>query len=104
MRLKKGDPVVVIAGNEKGKEGIVLALKGNRVLVQNVNKRKKHQKSQDKKSGTIVEFEVPIHISNVMYSHEGKGCKMRTRLTADGHKEIYVKTKNNEEKVIRTIS
>jgi len=104
MRLKKDDPVIVIAGNEKGKEGKVLGIKGKRILIQGINKRKKHQKPQnDKKGGTIVEMEVPIHISNVMYCAEGCGQKLRVKFGEDNEKQLYYKTKNEEEKIIRTL-
>ena len=66
--LKKGDTVVVIAGSSKGKEGTVLRVlrDENRVLVEGVNMVKKHVKPNGEQSGSIIEVEAPIHISNVM--------------------------------------
>jgi len=65
-KIRKGVRVVVIAGNDKGKEGEVLSKSEDRVLVQGVNIRKKHLKrTQQMQGGRIVEMEVPIHISNV---------------------------------------
>jgi large subunit ribosomal protein L24 len=66
--LKKGDKVVVIAGSSKGKEGTVLRVlrDENRVLVEGVNMVKKHVKPNGEQSGSIIEIEAPIHISNVM--------------------------------------
>ncbi len=66
--LKKGDKVVVIAGSSKGKEGTVLRVlrDENRVLVEGVNMVKKHVKPNGEQSGSIIEVEAPIHISNVM--------------------------------------
>ena len=66
--LKKGDKVVVIAGSSKGKEGTVLRVlrDENRVLVEGVNMVKKHDKPNGEQSGSIIEIEAPIHISNVM--------------------------------------
>ncbi len=79
MQIKAGDTVVVIAGKNKfttDKKGNkvpttakVLSVfpKTNRVLVEGVNKIKKHQKpTQQNQSGSIVETEAPIHASNVM--------------------------------------
>ena len=65
-RLKRGDRVLVLAGNDRGKLGEVIALKGEKVLVKGVNIRKKHmkQKSEHTKS-QILEMEKPIHQSNV---------------------------------------
>jgi large subunit ribosomal protein L24 len=68
-KIKKGDKVVVISGAEKGSSGAVLEVqsKRDRVIVENINMRKKHErKTQDNPEGAIVERELPIHISNVM--------------------------------------
>ena len=67
-KIKKGDRVVVISGGNIGESGAVLQVqrKLDRVLVENINMRKKHErKSQDNPEGSIVEREMPIHISNV---------------------------------------
>lgn len=66
--VKKGDDVVVIAGNHKGSSGKVLQVstKKNQVLVEGVRLIKKTQrKTQDQPEGGIIEREGPIHISNV---------------------------------------
>jgi large subunit ribosomal protein L24 len=68
MLIKKGDKVQVITGKDKGKTGVVLAAlpKKDRVIVEGVNMVKKHTKpSQANQQGGIVEFEAPIHVSNV---------------------------------------
>ncbi|MEK9772683.1 MAG: 50S ribosomal protein L24 [Opitutae bacterium] len=67
-KLKKGDEVVVIAGDHKGSKGKILEVirTKNRVLVEGVNLVKKHQrKTQDNPQGSIVEREASIHFSNV---------------------------------------
>ena len=103
-RLRLGDPVVVIAGNDKGKEGKLLAIKGDRVIVQGINTKKKHQKAQsENKKGSIVNFDAPLHISNVQYSVQGKPVKLRVRINEEKKKELFYKTKNNEEKVVRNV-
>ncbi len=69
MKLIKGDKVVVIAGADKGKEGTIQKVfpKTNRVIVDNVNVRKKHNKpTQANPEGSIVEIFAPIDASNVM--------------------------------------
>lgn len=64
--IKKGDRVLVIAGNDRGKTGEVLSRADERVLIQGINVRKKHMKrTQGTQAGRIIEMEVPIHISNV---------------------------------------
>ena len=68
MKIVKGDKVVVIAGKDKGKEGIVQAVypKVNKVVVEGVNTHKKHKKpTQQSPEGSIVEMYVPIDASNV---------------------------------------
>ena len=67
-KLRKGDEVVVIAGDDKGSKGKILQVlrEKNRVLVEGINMSKKHErKTQDNPQGAIVEREVPIHYSNV---------------------------------------
>lgn len=68
MRIKKGDKVVVIAGHEKGKEGVVIktiAAK-EQVVVEGLNKVTKHNKpNQQNQEGSITQMEAPIHVSNV---------------------------------------
>lgn len=68
MRIKKDDKVVVIAGSEKGKEGIVTKVlpKEEKVIIGGLNMVKKHVKpNQAEPEGKIIEKEAPIHISNV---------------------------------------
>ncbi|KJY56047.1 MULTISPECIES: 50S ribosomal protein L24 [Lactobacillus] len=76
MFVKTGDKVKVIAGKDKGKEGIVLSVnvKKNRVVVKGVNKIKKHQKpSQTNANGGVVESEGSIHASNVKVIAKSEG-------------------------------
>lgn len=67
-KIKKGDDVVVIAGDHKGSKGKILEVirTKNRVLVEGVNLVKKHErKTQENPQGSIVEREASIHFSNV---------------------------------------
>ena len=69
MNLVKGDTVIVIAGRDKGKTGFIQKVipESNRVVVENVNLRKKHKKpTQQNPDGGIVEIYAPIDASNVM--------------------------------------
>ena len=69
MNLVKGDTVIVIAGRDKGKTGVIQKVipEQNRVVVENVNLRKKHRKpTQANPEGGIVEIYAPIDASNVM--------------------------------------
>ncbi|WP_459130081.1 50S ribosomal protein L24 [Guggenheimella bovis] len=91
MKIKKGDKVIVIAGEHKGDTGEVVRVfpRENRVIVQGVNMVKKHQKpNMRNNTGGIITQEAPIHISNVMYLDKTE--KKRTRVghdvLADGRK------------------
>jgi large subunit ribosomal protein L24 len=72
MKIKKGDTVLVIAGKDKGAKGKVIQAypARDRVLVEGVNRIKKHtrvtQNQRGAQSGGIVTQEAPIHVSNVM--------------------------------------
>lgn len=105
MKLKIGDTVIVVAGNDKGKEGKISSISKNKVVVQGVNTRKKHQKPQQGtgKKGAIVNFDAPIDISNVAYSADGKAVKVRTKVNEEGKKELYYRTSDGSEKTIRTV-
>jgi len=88
--LRKGDEVTVIAGNDKGRKGNVLSFKGDRVVVEGVNVRKKHMKpTQQNQKGQIIDIECGIHISNVNPSIDGKVIKVRARFNKQGKKELY---------------
>lgn len=87
--IRKGDKVVVIAGNEKGKEGKVLARIGQRVVLEGLNIRKKHVKPKQKMQSGIVEMETPMHISNVSPCNaEGKPIKVKAKIGKDGSKQL----------------
>jgi large subunit ribosomal protein L24 len=67
-KIKKGDDVIIISGKDKGKRGTVLTMvDSDLVVIEGVNKVKKHQRPNPNKGSTggIVEMEKPIHISNV---------------------------------------
>lgn len=89
--IKKGDKVVVIAGNEKGKTGEVILRKEDRVVIQGVNIRKKHAKRQQKAPGAeILEMEMPLNISKVaLCNSDSKPIKAKVRVKKNGAKELY---------------
>ena len=86
MNLLKGDKVIVITGKDKGKTGTIQKVisEKNRVVVEGVNIRKKHNKpTQANPDGGIVEVYAPIDASNVMLVDPK--TKKPTRI---GHKEV----------------
>ena len=90
-RIRKGDKVVVIAGNDRGKLGEVIGRSEDRVIVQGVNIRKKHAKRRQKTPGTeILEMEMPFHISNVaLCNADGNPVRPKVRVNTSGAKELY---------------
>jgi large subunit ribosomal protein L24 len=91
LHVKKGDLVRVIAGKSKGLEGKIISVlpEEERVIVEGVNRVKKHTKVQQAQrggtTGGIVTQEAPIHVSNVMLLVEitdadGKKQKVTTRV------------------------
>jgi large subunit ribosomal protein L24 len=93
VKIKKGDTVVVIAGKDKGAKGKVIAAFPTRdkVLVEGVNRMKKHEKirttQRGSKTGGIVTQEAPIHISNVqIVDSEGKPTRIGFRRDENGQK------------------
>ena len=102
--IRKGDQVVVIAGNDKGKTGKVLARTEERVLVEGINVRKKHlRRTQETQSGRIIDMEVPIHISNVsLCTKEGKAFRLKARVNADGARDL-VYSEGGKEVVYRSV-
>ena len=99
MKIKKGDTVLVISGNDKGKTAQVLKVlvKTDRVVVEGVNVVSRHTKpSNSNPDGGIVKKEAPIHSSNVMLVDPK--TNERTRVGSkveDGKKVRYAKKTGN---------
>ena len=98
MPISRGDTVMVLRGEDKGKDGKVLRVfpKTGRITVEGVNIVKKHRKARraEEQSG-IIEMPAPIHHSNVMLldPKSGKPTRVKARLDDDGTKErISVKS------------
>ncbi|MEU0089470.1 50S ribosomal protein L24 [Kribbella sp. NPDC006257] len=100
MHVKKGDLVRVIAGKSKGHEGKIISVlpEAEKVIVEGVNRVKKHTKVQQAQrggtTGGIVTQEAPIHVSNVMLlvevEKDGKKQKVTTRV---GYNRVEVQKK-----------
>lgn len=100
MRVKKGDTVVVIAGKDKGKKGLVISVdaKKDRVLVEGVNIVTKHNKqSATNPQGGITTKEAPIHISNVMPFDPEVNKGVRVRYEIKEGKKVRVSAKSGKE-------
>ena len=89
MKLKKGDPVRVITGKEKGKEGVVEHVypKANKVIVTGVNTAAKHQRAaRANEQAGIIDKDMPIDVSNVMFVHKGKTVRLGYSENSKGDK------------------
>ncbi len=96
-RIRKGDEVIVTTGRSKGQRGHVLRVAGEKLLVENVNMVKKHQKPNPQLNvqGGIVEKESLIHRSNVALYNPGtgKGDRVSFKTLEDGRKvRIFTST------------
>ena len=78
LKIKKGDQVVILSGDDKGKSGeVVKAMpKEGKVVVSGVNLVKRHTKPSQTNPGGIVTKEAPINVSNVAYVKDGKATKI----------------------------
>lgn len=99
-KIKQGDEVVVIAGKDKGQTGTVLRVverrRGLGLVVEGVNRVKKHQKPNPNQgvAGGIIEKEMPLDVSNVMLLNPGtgKGDRVGFKILEDGRKVRFFKS------------
>lgn len=89
-KVRKGDTVIAISGNNRGQSGVVMSCSGDKVLVQGLNVRKKHVKpSQQNQKGGIIDLEKPIHISNLkVCAADQQPVKLKVRITKKGEREL----------------
>jgi large subunit ribosomal protein L24 len=103
-KIRKGDPVIVLAGRDKGKRGTVSArVDDEHLLVEGVNVVKKHVKPNPMKGATggIVDKTMPIHQSNVAIfnSATGKADRVGIKFADDGKKLRVFRSSGAEIKV-----
>ena len=100
-RIRKGDEVIVLAGRDKGKRGTVTRrVDAQHVVVEGVNRVKKHQRPNPMKgvTGGIVDRDLPIHVSNVALFNPAtqKGDRAGVKALDDGRK-VRVFKSNGEQ-------
>jgi large subunit ribosomal protein L24 len=103
-KIRKGDPVIVLTGRDKGKRGTVSArVDDDHLLVEGVNVVKKHVKPNPMKGATggIVDKTMPIHQSNIAIFNAatGKADRVGIKLANDGKKLRVFKSSGAEIKV-----
>jgi large subunit ribosomal protein L24 len=100
LKIKKGDNVTVIAGNDKGKKGRVLEMliDKNRAIVEGANLVSKHTKPNAKyPQGGIIKQEAAIHVSNLMVNDgNGRPTRVGRRMGAKNKLVRYAKTTGEE--------
>jgi large subunit ribosomal protein L24 len=101
QRIRKGDEVVVIAGRDKGKRGTVLRrVDAQHVVVEGVNRVKKHQRPNPMKgvTGGIVELDKPIDVSNIALFNPAtkKADRAGIKSLDDGRKVRVFKTNGEQ--------
>ena len=99
MKIKKGDEVIVISGKYKGVKGKVLEARPSesRVVVEGVNRTKRHIKPTQEKPGHIIDLEAPVHVSNVaIFDAKAKKPSRVGYKIADG-KKIRISKKSGTE-------
>jgi len=97
-KIKIGDNVKVILGNDKGQIGKVksIAYSQGKIIVEGINTKTKHVKpSQKDKVGKIVKFNAPIHISNVMVCNT-EGLASKIGIIVENGKKIRILKKTKE--------
>jgi large subunit ribosomal protein L24 len=98
-RIKTGDQVLVLAGKDKGKKGKVLQVFPQqwRVVVEGVNQMTKNVRArQEKESGQRVQFNGPIHLSNVMLIDPKSGKPTRVGMMDVGDKKVRKAVRTKE--------
>ena len=100
LHIRKGDNVMVIAGDSKGRTGKVLEVEVEkyRAIVENVNLATKHTKPNAKNTkGGLVKQEMPIHISNLMLvDASGKPTRVGRKTDPKSNKSVRVSKKTGE--------
>ncbi|MCM8787586.1 MAG: 50S ribosomal protein L24 [Candidatus Omnitrophica bacterium] len=91
LSIKKGDKVIVIAGDDRGKTGKVLFVdrRNSRVIVEGINLVKKHlRKRSENEPAGIKEIPAPLHISNVLLfcSNCNRGSRFGVKINEDKSK------------------
>ncbi len=99
-KIKKGDEVIVLTGKDKGNRGTVTSVRtDNRLIVENVNMAKKHQKPNPNQgvAGGIVQKEMPIQVSNVaIYNPKSKKADRVGFKILDDKRKVRIFKSNSE--------
>ncbi|MFN4010784.1 50S ribosomal protein L24 [Pannonibacter carbonis] len=99
-KIKKGDTVVVLAGRDKGKTGVVLQMlpTDSKAVVRGVNVVRRHQRQTQTQEAGIVAKEAPIHLSNLAVADpkDGKPSRVGFKVLEDGRKVRVAKRSGDQ--------
>lgn len=98
LKIKKGDKVQVIAGSQKGKQGLVTFVipSTNRAVVEGVNIVKKHIKPTQNNPGGITEMPAPLHISNLALLDPDSNTPTRVGYKIENGQKLRVSKKSGK--------
>ncbi|MCF7917662.1 50S ribosomal protein L24 [Candidatus Gracilibacteria bacterium] len=98
MKIRLNDFVIVLTGKDKGKTGSVTKVlqKEQRIVIEGVNRRVKHVRGREGQPGERVEFDAPIHVSNVAISDPKTGKATRIGYIYEGNQKIRIAKKSGE--------
>ncbi len=105
MKIKTGDNVVVIAGKYRNKTGRIIKvdIKNDKVVIEGLNKVTRHVRKSKQGAGRKIEFEAPIHVSNVMVldPKTKKGTRIGYKITGD--KKLRIAKKSGTEVTVSAL-
>lgn len=90
-KFKKGDIVTVIAGSDKGKQGKLLLLSDNKVIIEGINLKTIHKKPTQQNPGEIIKKEGFINISNISHVVNNKPVKIGYKINSESKKVRFIK-------------
>ena len=99
FKLKKGDEVIVITGKDKGKTGKIVKMipKEMKAIVSEINRVKKNQKPDNNQPGGIIDKEMPIHLSNLLFYDSKLKKGIRIRYKINDNKKIRINKLSGKE-------
>jgi large subunit ribosomal protein L24 len=98
MKIRLNDTVIIRTGKDRGKTGTVAKVlaKDNKIVVRGINKCVKHVKGKEGNVGERVEFDGPIHVSNVSVLDPKSGKATRIGYSSDGNVKTRIAKKSGE--------
>ncbi len=99
FKLKKGDEVIVITGKDKGKTGKIVKMipKEMKAIVSEINRVKKNQKPDNNQPGGIIDKEMPIHLSNLLFYDSKLKKGIRIGYKINDNKKIRINKLSGKE-------